>query len=310
MSPRSPVNGVLLLDKPRGLTSQQAVSRVKRLLNAAKAGHTGTLDPMAEGLLPIGLGEATKYTRFLLDADKTYRASLRLGVTTTTGDAEGEILLQRPVAVDAAAVAAILPRFLGEQQQMPPMHSALKVDGRPLYSYARAGVTLERQSRTIRIDSLQAIDFKEEILTIRVSCSKGTYIRVLAEDMGEALGCGAHLVALIREASGGYELSQAISLQTLEAMSLEDRLQRLLPSDAFAAALQPCILDDADAVRIGRGQMAMITPNPGFYRLYGAHGRFLGVGEASAEGLRAVRLMATDEAAKQENPLSNPQLNG
>ncbi len=311
MSSRSPVNGVLLLDKPRGLTSQQAVSRAKRLLNAAKAGHTGTLDPMAEGLLPIGLGEATKYTRFLLHADKTYRASLRLGVTTTTGDAEGEVLLQRPVAVDAGAVAAILPRFLGEQQQMPPMHSALKVDGRPLYSYARAGVTLERQSRTIRIDSLQLIDFKWDIFTIRLSCSKGTYIRVLAEDMGEALGCGAHLVALTREATGGYGLAQAISLQALEALPPRDRQQCLLPSDAFAAALEPCILDATDAASMVRGQqVSRVIREPGFYRLYEANGRFLGVGEASAAGLRAVRLMAADEANATENPLSNPQLNG
>lgn len=310
MSPRSPVNGVLLLDKPRGLTSQQAVSRAKRLLGAAKAGHTGTLDPMADGLLPIGLGEATKYTRFLLDADKIYRASLRLGGTTSTGDAEGAMLLQRPVTVDAAAIAAVLPRFLGEQQQIPPMHSALKVEGRPLYSYARAGVTLERQARTIAIKSIQPIDFKEEILTIRVSCSKGTYIRVLAEDIGEALGCGAHLVALTREASGGYELSQAVNLQALEAMPAADRLQCLLPSDAFAVALQSCTLDSADCRRIGQGQLARITPEPGFYRLYEANGRFLGVGEATAEGVRAVRLMAADEAVRPENPLSNPQLTG
>ncbi len=216
---RKDVNGVLLLDKPLGLTSQQAVARVKRLFSARKAGHTGTLDPMAEGLLPIGLGEATKFSQFLLDADKGYLASLRLGATTNTGDAEGEILEQRPVNVTEAEVRIVLQRFLGTQTQMPPMHSALKVAGKPLYAYARAGITIERQSRVIDIKNIQLIDFIENTLKIRVCCSKGTYIRVLAEDIGANLGCGAHLIALTRESAGGFKLAQAVSCDDLESLA-------------------------------------------------------------------------------------------
>lgn len=309
---RRNVNGVLLLDKPLGLTSQQAVSKVKWLFSARKAGHTGTLDPMASGLLPIGLGEATKFSQFLLDADKGYRASLRLGATTTTGDAEGEILLQSPVSVSAVDIARVLPRFIGAQTQTPPMHSALKVAGKPLYSYARAGVTIERQARAIVIDEMQVIDFKDNILDIRVRCSKGTYIRVLAEDIGEALGCGAHLAALSRESAGGFTLDQAISFDALEALPLADRMARLLPVDAFAASLSHMTLDPEQARRIITG---LAVPQAGVadgsYRLYSSFEAFLGVGTVEAGELKARRLTSQlQEKEQMENCLSNPAVTG
>jgi len=309
---RRDVNGVLLLDKPKGLTSQQAVSRVKRLLSARKAGHTGTLDPMADGLLPIGLGEATKFSQFLLDADKGYLATLRLGVTTPTGDAEGDIREQRPVAVTEAEVRAGVQRFVGAQTQTPPMHSALKVAGKPLYAYARAGITVERQSRDIVIDDIQIIDFKEQLLTIRVRCSKGTYIRVLAEDIGEALGCGAHLTGLTRESAGGFTLAQAVSCDRLESLSMDERIACLLPVDSFALSLERIVLEPGFARRIITGQdVQKADVLPGLYRLYGPDDGFLGIGEVAAGVLRARRL--TSQAAgpdKPENCLSNPSVTG
>ena len=309
---RNDVNGVLLLDKPLGLTSQQAVARVKRLFSARKAGHTGTLDPMADGLLPIGLGEATKYSQFLLEADKGYLASLRLGATTTTGDAEGEILEQRPVKVTETEVRGVLQRFVGAQTQTPPMHSALKVAGKPLYAYARAGITIERQSRAIVINEIQLIDFNEIIVKIRVLCSKGTYIRVLAEDIGAALGCGAHLIALTRESAGGFTLAQAVSCDTLETLSMAERMDRLLPIDAFASSLDRIELESEQARRIITGQEvvqpAVLT---GLYRLYGVQEGFLGVGEVEAGTLRARRLTSQLQVKDQtEIFLSNPAVTG
>ncbi len=308
---RRVVDGVLLLNKPRGLTSQQVVSRVKRLYDARKAGHTGTLDPMADGLLPIGLGEATKFSRFLLDADKQYLATLRLGVTTATGDAEGEVLRQQPVAVTAADLPAVLARFVGEQMQMPPMHSALKVAGKPLYAYAREGVAVERKARAISIKSIQLIDFKELFITVRVACSKGTYIRVLAEDIGASLGCGAHLVALTREAAGGFNLANAVSLDTLAALPLPDRTARLMPVDAFAGSLPRLDLDAAATLRLIRGQPVATAPAaPGLYRLYDPSGGFLGIGENSAAALQVQRLVGQSAVAVGPNGLSNPAVTG
>lgn len=291
---RAAVDGVLLLDKPRGLTSQQAVSRAKRLLNARKAGHTGTLDPLADGLLPIGFGEATKFSQFLLDADKRYLATLRLGATTTTGDAEGEIVRQRPVETSLEQVEAVLPRFTGSQQQVPPMHAAIKVDGKPLYAYARAGTTVVRESRQIIIKSIQVIDFKENNLIIRVSCSKGTYIRVLAEDIGEALNCGAHLTALTREAAGGLDLANTVSMDDLEVMALSQRLECLLPADTFAVSLQRLDLHAEDQRRLVTGQRVELVEEAGsgLFRLYGPAGAFLGIGEAASGGLVARRLLS------------------
>ncbi len=309
---RKDVNGVLLLDKSLGLTSQQAVARVKRLFSARKAGHTGTLDPMADGLLPIGLGEATKFSQFLLDADKGYLATLRLGATTTTGDAEGEILEQRPVQVSDTEIRAVLQRFVGAQNQTPPMHSALKVAGKPLYAYARAGLTIERQSRPIIIKIIQIIDFKENNLRIRVQCSKGTYIRVLAEDIGAALGCGAHLIALSRESAGGFTLAQAVSCDTLESLSMPERMDRLLPVDAFASSLERIELGSDEARRIINGlEVGQPVVMTGLYRLYGVQEGFLGVGEVEGSTLRARRLTSQlQQKDESENCLSNPAVNG
>ena len=309
---RKDVNGVLLLDKPLGLTSQQAVARVKRLFSARKAGHTGTLDPMADGLLPIGLGEATKFSQFLLDADKGYLATLRLGATTTTGDAEGEILEQRPVTVSEAEIGTVLLRFVGAQAQLPPMHSALKVAGKPLYAYARAGLTVERQPRNIVINDIQYIDFKDNYLRIRVYCSKGTYIRVLAEDIGEALGCGAHLSGLTRERAGGFMLTQAVTCDTLESLSLEARLDQLLPTEAFACSLDSIALEAEHTRRLITGQeVAQPELREGLYRLYGEQQTFLGVGEVGSGILRVRRLTSQMQGKeKVENHLSNPAVNG
>lgn len=309
---RTDVNGVLLLDKPRGLTSQQAVARVKRLFAARKAGHTGTLDPMADGLLPIGLGEATKFSQFLLDADKGYLASLHLGVTTTTADAEGEILEQKPVSVTLANIEDVLHRFVGEQTQMPPMHSAIKVAGKPLYAYARAGIAVERKSRTIRINDIQLIDFKNNNVKIKVCCSKGTYIRVLAEDIGAALGCGAHLSALTREIAGGYTLAETVTFEALEAMTLAERMACLLPTESFASSLARIDLGADEQRRIVNGQ-AVELPGAaaGSYRLYGAEAAFLGVGEVLDCALRVRRLTSQSSGTAQtENSLSNPAVTG
>lgn len=290
-STRDAVDGVLLLDKPPGLTSQQAVSRVKRLLQAAKAGHAGTLDPLATGLLPVALGEATKFSQFILDADKTYLATLHLGITTATGDAEGEVLQQQPVRIEAARLQAALQRFSGPQTQTPPMYSALKVNGKPLYRYARDGINLPRKSREIRVHEIQVIDFKEEFLKIRVRCSKGTYIRVLAEDIGKALGCGAHLQALVREAAGRFVLKAGISLEALEGLSLAARRALLMGADAFALELPRLDLAAREAASLACGQiLAYPGVCDGSRRIYGPDNRFMGVGEVLGGRLTARRL--------------------
>jgi len=316
MSPtaaRNVVDGVLLLDKPRGLTSQQAVARVKRLFNARKAGHTGTLDPLADGLLPIGFGEATKFSQFLLDADKRYLATLRLGVVTTTGDAEGEIMQERPVAVTLSQVSEMLSRFAGLQQQIPPMHAAIKVDGKPLYAYARAGETIAREPRSIIIKNIQLIDFNKENLKIRVSCSKGTYIRVLAEDIGAALGCGAHLTSLTREAAGGLDLANTVSMEGLDGMTLPQRLECLLPVDTFAASLARLDLTAEDERRLITGQQVALdnAALAGLRRLYGPSGVFFGIGEAVTGTLVARRLLIQPApVVTGQNGLSNPVVTG
>jgi tRNA pseudouridine55 synthase len=310
---RNAVDGVLLLDKPRGLTSQQAVSRAKRLLNARKAGHTGTLDPLADGLLPIGFGEATKFSQFLLDADKRYLATLCLGAVTTTGDAEGEIIKAQPVAVTLEQITAVLQRFLGPQQQIPPMHAAIKVDGKPLYAYARAGETIVREPRLISINNIQLIDFIDKYIKLRVSCSKGTYIRVLAEDIGDALGCGAHLAVLTREAAGELDLVDTVSMDELEAMALPQRLERLLPADTFAAGLIRLDITTEGERRLFTGQRVDLGTETavGLYRLYGPTGAFFGIGEVIAGTLMARRLLTqpTPVIAGQ-NGLSNSVVTG
>lgn len=309
---RKDVDGVLLLDKPRGLSSQQAVARAKRLFAARKAGHTGTLDPMADGLLPIGFGEATKFTQFLLDSDKQYLATLQLGATTSTGDAEGEILQERPVAVSVEAIDATLRRCTGPHVQTPPMHSAVKINGKPSYAYARAGLVVERKPREISIHSIQLIDFSDKLLKIRVLCSKGTYIRVLAEEIGAALGCGAHLCGLTREMAGDLGLAGATSIAELEAMDMPHRMALLLATDAFAASLPRLVTDGDVQRRLTIGQrVSMPMAMPGLYRLYGVSDVFFGVGEVTEGILRARRLLIqSQDLPPSPDGLSNRQVTG
>jgi len=291
------IDGVLLLDKPAGMTSNRALQSARRLLNAEKAGHTGTLDPLATGLLPLTFGEATKFSADLLEADKSYRATVKLGVMTTTGDAEGEVTATAPVAVDDAAMDAVLARFTGTIEQVPPMHSALKRDGRPLYELARAGVEVERAPRQVQIYALSHVQRDGDTLVLDVDCSKGTYVRVLAEDIGRALGCGAHLTALRRTRVGRLRLDDAVTLPELEALDERQRRARLAPVDALVASLPRVDLDDALSERFRLGQRLAIEAQPrgARVRVYAPQQRLLGTANVSEWGVVAPeRLMAGD----------------
>ena len=253
---RRPVHGLVLLDKPLGLSSNQALQKVKWLLRAEKAGHTGTLDPLATGVLPLCFGAATKFSQLHLDADKSYEAIALLGVTTSTGDAEGEVLQRRPVRIGADDLQRVRAQFQGEIRQVPPMHSALKKDGRPLYEYARAGIAVEREARTVNIRELTlALLGEGEVQTLRmqVRCSKGTYIRTLAEDIGEALGCGAHLTLLRRVATGGFGIAECVTLAQMEAWPDEERLQTLRPVEDLLSGHGQIMLEPEDAGRFLSG---------------------------------------------------------
>ncbi len=280
------VNGVLLLDKPLGFSSNQALQKVKWLFQAAKAGHTGTLDPLATGLLPICLGEATKFAQYVTDADKTYFATIKLGVTTNTGDAEGEVLTTAPVNVTKAQFQATCQQFVGEISQIPPMYSALKHEGKPLYEYARSGVDVARQARVITIKNIVLDTFLGDIAQITVTCSKGTYIRTLAEDIGAALGCGAHLIGLRRTETAGYLLKQAVSIEQLETLPIEARDGLLLPVDSAIESLPKIILNADAAYFLLQGQpvwQAGKVPNSDL-RLYDEHNHFLGLGFLQDDG--------------------------
>ena len=294
---RQVVDGVLLLNKPVGITSNAALQKARWLFNARKAGHTGTLDPFADGLLPLCFGEATKFSGYLLEADKHYRAVLQLGVTTTTGDPEGEVLDTREVAVGCADVAAALPRFLGEIEQIPPMHSALKHQGRPLYEYARAGIEIERPPRKVTIRSLNMGECAPPRVVLDVQCSAGTYIRTLAQDIGAALGCGAHLTALTRTAAGGFSLEQAHTLADLEALDTHQRAALLQPADCLVAHLPAVQLDAAAAAALCQGRsVAHPAALAGLMRVYTAPHAFIGLADADAGQLVPRRLMATQQA--------------
>jgi tRNA pseudouridine55 synthase len=251
---RLPLNGVLLLDKSAGYSSNDVLIKAKRLLNAKKAGHTGTLDPFATGLLPLCFGEATKFSQDLLEADKTYETVVHLGVETTTGDTEGDIVARCEPAVSREQVEAVLDRFRGDIDQIPPMYSALKRDGKPLYEYAREGITLEREARKVRIHALELLDLTLPYLTLRVTCTKGTYIRVLGQDIGAALACGAHLRALRRIGVGSLTLAGAVTLEQLAAVAEADRTQLLAPVDALLASFPPIQLGEDFARRFLHGQ--------------------------------------------------------
>jgi len=285
---------VLLLDKPPGMTSNAALQKVRWLFNAAKAGHTGTLDPLATGLLPLCFGEATKFAGELLDADKTYLATVRLGIVTDTADAEGRVLVEQPVTVGEADVRALLPRFTGEIDQVPPMHSALKRDGVPLYELARQGVEVERAPRRVTIHALELLGWHGDRFELRVSCSKGTYVRTLAADLGAALGCGAHLAALRRTGVGGLDIAQAATPAQIEALPAAERDRLLQPADALLADLPVAALSATEANRLLHGQPVRWSGAPGERsRLYGPQG-FIGLGECAADGwLQPKRLVAT-----------------
>jgi tRNA pseudouridine55 synthase len=288
---RVPVHGVLLLDKPAGLSSNDALGKAKWLLNALKAGHTGTLDPFATGLLPLCFGEATKFSQDLLEADKTYETVVHLGVKTATGDTEGEIVETREVTVTREDIEAVLEQFRGEIDQVPPMHSALKRDGKPLYEYARAGITLEREARRVTIHLLELLDYQAPFLRLRVRCSKGTYIRVLGEDIGAALGCGAHLRELRRIEVGALTLAGAVTLEQLEALpESAQRVALLAPVDALLSTFPAIELDDDHAKRFLHGQrlaLGRTHQQQGRMRVYDSGKRLLGTAILSEAGVLA-----------------------
>ena len=296
------IDGVVLLDKPAGMSSQGAVTAVKRAFNAEKAGHTGTLDPMATGLLPICLGEATKYSQDLLEADKTYIARVKFGSRTDTGDAEGLMIeeLPLPVFVDEAEIKksldALLPKFSGAISQVPPMYSALKRDGKPLYEYARAGVELERTPREITIYKILWTDIQWPEATLEVACSKGTYIRVLAEDLGNALGCGAHLVGLRRTEVGHLTLEQAFTLESIQS-GLQNHSNYILPVDALLQTLPHLTVDEQQAKRLGMGQrvplnLPSIEALVRIYRATAAPHNFIGTADWRSGVLHPKRLIS------------------
>lgn len=299
--PRRPVSGVLLLDKPVGWTSNAALQAVKHLYQAAKAGHTGSLDPLASGLLPICLGEATKLSGFLLNADKGYRFTCRLGVTTTTGDAEGEVVAVRPVGpLSRESMEAALRRFVGTIRQIPPMYSALKHNGQPLYKLARKGMEVERAPREVTVRELHLLRLDDEEFECELRCSKGTYVRTLATDLGEILGCGAHVTALRRTVVEPYDAARMVTLESLrewaeQGLTVLDT--KLLPSDS-AVTQWPAVRVGGDAafyLRQGQPVLAPRAPSQGWVRLYQDEQRFFGIGEILDDGRVAPRRLLACE---------------
>ncbi|MGL6071813.1 tRNA pseudouridine(55) synthase TruB [Craterilacuibacter sp.] len=300
--PKLNIDGVLLLDKPLGFSSNGALQKVRWLYTAAKAGHTGVLDPLATGLLPVCFGEATKFSSFLLDADKGYRATVCFGANTTTGDAEGEVVEERPVDFTQAQLLAAMARFKGEIDQVPPMYSALKHQGKPLYEYARQGIDIERPARRVSIHGIELISFDGKTAIIDVLCSKGTYIRTLAQDIGEALGCGAHLTGLRRTQTAGFRLEDALTIEQVEAVAVDARAGLLLPIDILVGHLPEVALSEADFGRFMHGQAVPSQQNHAImsrFRVYREATReFLGLAEAREEAfLHPSRLVAVKTAS-------------
>jgi tRNA pseudouridine55 synthase len=299
----SVVNGLLLLDKPLGLTSNAALQQVKRIFNARKAGHTGSLDPLATGMLPLCFGEATKFTQFLLDADKSYETTATLGVITDSGDAEGQVIERREVVeISSEKLSAILEKFRGAQLQVPSMFSAIKQKGRPLYELARQGISVVREPRAITIYNLAMTHFSGDELSLSVRCSKGTYIRSLVEDIGLALGCGAHVSALRRTEVAHFSQDTMVSLEHLRALfeknNVDELHQFLLPIDALLDALPEVHLNEQAALSLMKGQAVTVESaglgqKSGEHRLYDHEGRFIGVGVLEDDALRAKRLINT-----------------
>lgn len=301
---RRPVHGVLLLDKPLGWSSNDALQKVKWLLRAEKASHTGTLDPLATGVLPLCFGAATKFSQLQLDADKTYEAVVRLGLKTSTGDAEGDVIETRAVNVSEADIQRVLLQFTGPIRQIPPMHSALKKDGKALYEYARAGIEIVREAREVTIHELNAVparmDPDQPAIKIVVRCSKGTYIRTLGEDIGEALGCGAHLSALRRIETGGFSVLQSVTLEALEAMTEAERLACLMPVESLLGEHTVVTLDSENAGRFLSGVRRRGTwPDDEKVAVYGAQPHAL-LGSAHVKGGELIpgRLLSPVEIAQ------------
>jgi tRNA pseudouridine55 synthase len=287
------VSGVLLLDKPAGPSSNTVLQRAKRLLGAARAGHTGTLDPLARGLLVIAVGEATKFSGCLLEADKAYRARLKLGERTSTGDSEGAVLARSRFAASEKELRAVLARFVGEIEQVPPMYSAIKHQGRPLYAYARRGELVTRNPRRVAIRRLELEGVEGDTVTVFVECSKGTYIRALAEDIGAELGCGGHLAALERLAVGPFSLDQSIDLDAFEAISASQRRERLLPPQALLESWPRLRLAVDVAAKFRQGRSVPVDYAGGNVAVFGEDEAFLGTGQVAAGMLQPKRLLAS-----------------
>lgn len=294
------INGVLLLDKPIGFSSNQALQKVKWLFQAAKAGHTGTLDPLATGLLPICLGEATKFAQYVTDADKTYIATVKFGATTTTGDAEGEVIATSNVNFTRQQLETACQSFIGEISQVPPMYSALKFEGKALYEYAREGVDIARQSRLVTISNITITQFDQDVAVITVKCSKGTYIRTLAEDIGNTLGSGAHLIGLRRIETAGYELADAMTIEQLEQKIKDTPIEALhsllLPIDSAIAYLPAVTLNVDAAHYLMQGQAVWLSGKipDGEIRLFDENSRFLGLGFLQEDGKIAPKRLMRD----------------
>lgn len=297
-SKRRQIDGVLLVDKPYSISSNGALQKARWLLNAAKAGHTGVLDPLATGLLPVCLGEATKFSSYLLDADKGYRATICFGKVTTTGDIEGEVVIERPVAVSHQQLLDVMAQFTGPISQVPPMYSALKHQGKPLYEYARQGIEIPREARHVTIHAFELVSFDGLEAVVDVVCSKGTYIRTLAADVGEVLGCGAHLTALRRTATAGFKLDETYTLDYLESLSMDEREALLMPADVLVAHLDNVYLPEVEVVRFLHGQAVRFPEKCekiARFRVYDVNSRkFLGLAESREDGmLYPVRLLAS-----------------
>ena len=287
------VDGLLLTNKPLGISSNKLVSKIKFLFSAKKVGHTGTLDPMATGLLAICLGEATKFSSYLLNADKTYEALIKLGYKSTTGDTEGELTKQITDSMPSLAeIKKILHKFIGPINQLPPMYSALKYKGKPLYTYARDGINIPRPKRKVIIHVIELLEYQGDKLRLKIKCSKGTYIRTLAEDIGDQLNVGAYLLELRRINIGKLSIENSINIEKIEKIEYEERLQLLLPPEELLSEFEKILLsfNEENAIKDGK-LVEQKTKNPGLYRLYGENNVFIGLGEINeTENLKAKRL--------------------
>ena len=291
------INGLLLIDKPLGFSSNQALSKIKWIYSAKKAGHTGTLDPLATGLLPICFGEATKFSSHLLNSEKTYEASIKLGWKSSTGDAEGKLTESKIISISLNKLEEVLSSFVGLSNQTPPMFSALKHKGQPLYKLAREGVRIERQQREIKISELKLLSYENNIIKFAVSCSKGTYIRTLAEDIANKLGMDGYLIDLRRTKIGNLNVQNALSLDKIEAISADKRNDFIMPTEALVGEYPKIILTESEENFIKNGQQIQLPKkvNPEIYRLFSKNSTFIGLGEIDSKNLlKAVRLISTN----------------